>query len=279
MLSRLHFWRLLLLFLAFSAHSSRCRADDLKTDEVCFDAYEQTQISLKNNRLLESQKYALICASGCPEEIANECATWVQTTRSELPSALLSARTKDGVDAVNVSVTVDGNSTPDALQEEVALDPGQHTFVFSRTDGWKKKVVVRLQRGEKRRTITVEVPSATSVPPAPLKFSPMNKTFIISSFSLAAVGYGLAIYGTVAAGSTKSRLNDCQAQGCDQTLIDKGHKQLTLADAGLVVGTVGVIAGVSLLIWGKKTADSSTHARLILLPSAGGAAARFHGTF
>lgn len=247
--------------------------------EKCFTAYEQTQIKLKEGKFTEAQKIAAVCSEGCPDEINEQCRGWGRQAEREVPTVLLFARFEDGKDAQGVRVEVDGS--PSALRREIALDPGEHTIVFRGRDGWEETLEVTVYQGEKRRPIKATVPKKERPPPLVAEEPrPRNgaRNWAIVSFSVGAVGIGVASVATLIALNQKSQLDDC-APGCDPADVNRTKRTLLIADVGAVVGAVGVVSGVAILLWGNPKETKSSRASLELGPLDGGASAIVRGTF
>lgn len=248
--------------------------------EACFTSYEETQVHLKAKEYGKARDLARSCSSGCPAEIVEQCQTWAWEAERDAPSVLLVARLDNGEDAPGVSVTIDGEWKP--LQKEVLLDPGTHEITFSRADGWKYSISVQIHAGEKRRTIRAAVPGeVTDIKPPPLPPAPeVRRTHLpwaAASFSVGALGFGLAGVGTAVAIKQRKVLEEC-APECESKQVKSAHDALTIADVGLVVGAVGVATGISILIWGgPKSARRA--ATLTLSPSSSGLSTVVRGSF
>lgn len=258
--------------------SSPALAQTDGAEELCFRAYEETQVQLKAGHFSKALKLAGQCSSGCPQEITEQCQVWERQADRDAPSVLLFARFEDGKDAPGITVEVDGKES--RLQEELLLDPGQHTIVFRRADGWEDTLDVTIYRGEKRRPIKSNVPvetKGTSSPP-PVK-SHAKRNWAIVAFSVGAVGIGVASAATLIALDQKATLNQCAKEGCDPADVERAKSTLLIADIGAAVGAVGVISGVAILLWGNPAETKSKTATLSLAPLVGGGAGVFAGRF
>ncbi len=220
--------------------------------EACFSAYEETQVRLKAHEYEKARELARSCSSGCPREISEQCQTWSWEAERDAPSVILVARYESGEDAPGVSAAIDGQWR--ALQKEVLLDPGTHEITFTKEDGWSYSVSVKIHPGEKRRTIRASVPKPRDdAPPPPEVELPTPKRHLpwaVTSFSVGAVGFGVAGVFTGLALTQKRDLDQC-APACDERDVARAHDLLTVADVGLVVGAVGLATGIGILIWGK----------------------------
>jgi hypothetical protein len=239
--------------------------------EQCFRAYEETQVELKAARFARALHLAGQCSTGCPQEISEQCQIWARQADRDAPSVLLFARFEDGKDAPGITVEVDGKES--RLQEELLLDPGQHTIVFRRADGWEEALDVTIYRGEKRRPIRSIIPAETGkVAPPPQAKSHAQRNWAIVAFSVGALGIGVATTGTLMALDQRASLDECAEEGCDPRDVDRAKTTLLVADIGAVVGAIGVISGVAILIWGNPAETKSKSATLSFSPTPGGGA-------
>lgn len=269
-----------LLFFSLLLTPRLSHAQEGTVIEACFSAYEETQVRLKAREYGKARELARSCSSGCPQEIAEQCQTWAWEAERDAPSVLLVARLESGEDAPGVSASVDGEWKP--LQKEVLLDPGPHEILFSREDGWKSSFSVQIHPGEKRRTIRAEVPEEAdeAIPPPPPPAPEVRRPHLpwaIASFSVGAVGFGLAGAYTAVALDRRKVLDEC-APECEPKQVQAAHDALTIADIGLIVGAVGAATGVSILIWGgpKSTPKRAT---LTFAPLGSAPSAVLRGSF
>lgn len=275
--------------------SSRARAQEPAAEnrtEVCFSAYEESQVALKENAMIQAQSLALECSRQCPEEIIQACGALLSNIETDIPTALVLARTERGADAKDVSVTIDGVPRNDALGSEIPLDPGPHAFAFQNDGGWKENLSIVVRLGEKRRQIRVLVPNAQKPEPEPPPTPPISPekrrkhwSFSVGISTAAVGGAGLltAIVAGSVALSTKNKLDQtCSGNLCDATYVERKEEifdsWLKAADIGLVVGAVGVAAGTSLLVWGVRN-KWGRRAQIGVMPTIGGASAAITGTF
>lgn len=271
----LFIWAIFVMALLLS-QSALAQTD--QAVEQCFRAYEETQVELKAEHFSKAMSVATQCSSGCPEEISQQCQSWARQADRDAPSVLLFARYEDGKDAPGIVVEVDGSES--RLQEELLLDPGQHTIVFRRSDGWQDVLDVTIYRGEKRRPIKSIVPApAVEILPPPKTKSHAKRNWTIVAFSVGALGIGVATTTTLMALDQRASLDECAEEGCDPRDVDRAKTTLLIADIGAVVGAVGVATGVAILIWGNPAETKRKSATLSFAPLAGGGAGVLSGRF
>jgi hypothetical protein len=256
--------------------SSSAWADDPEVEQ-CFFAYEETQVQLKREHFSRAIALAQQCSDGCPEEISQQCQAWSRQAERDAPSVLFLARFEDGKDAPEISVEVDGESSK--MHEELLLDPGKHTIIFRRDDGWEDTLDVTIYRGEKRRPIKTVVPARAKDTMSPVKKTNHKaRNWAIVSFSVGAVGLAVAGTGTMMALQRRTKLDDC-APSCSEERLQDAREPLLPADIGLAVGVLGVATGVAILLWGNPRETKGAQARLTLTPTQGGAAGILSGHF
>jgi len=250
--------RFLLLSVALLFFSPPGFAQQDDAIEACFSAYEETQVRLRAKEFEKGREIARSCSTGCPREIMEQCQRWAWEAERDAPSVLLVARRESGEDVPGVMATVDGKWKP--LQKELLLDPGHHTITFSRNDGWEHSIDVEIYSGEKRRTIRALVPDEKApdpkLPTAKIRRNP-HVPWAVASFSVGAIGFGVAGTFTLIALDRRSSLDDC-APACDKARVQSVKDALIVADAGLGVGAAGLFTGLGILLWGKPQTQRSS---------------------
>ncbi len=273
-----------LLLLLFTPTVAFAQSGE-KNVEQCFNAYEQTQVLLKTGDFQNAQSAAETCSSGCPEEIVVECKAWLGQINRDMPSVILLARSSRGTEAEGVSVKIDGLSQGPLQQDEtIKLNPGPHSLIFTRDDGWKEEIEIVAHKGEQMRQIRVTVPDRNAPDPLaqPNARNSSTQGWTIASFTLSGLGFAAAATGGIAALSIKGKLSDCD-NVCTgsriESLENTGKNWLLVGDIGLIVGSVGAVSGLAFLIWGDSSDQANPSAQLSLLPTFGGGAGMVTGTF
>jgi len=203
---------------------------------------------------------------------------------ARLPSVTIAVQ---GNAPSDVTVQMDGAKLPPAMVGiPLPVDPGQHVFTATAPGSTSAPVTVTLAEGGKQTVLLSMAPSSEpSVGPAkvstttdPLVDNAPPKghalrTAAYVSFGVGAVGLGLGTVFLLKSGSTRSDSNKlfdaCLADraNCDtnkqNAIISKdsdADSQRNVGVASLIVGGVGVAAGVTLLILDARqhsTAQSS----------------------
>jgi len=269
--------------LLFALASSPGTAAAEKDVEACFEAYEQTQVLLKADDLVNAATSAKHCTEGCPQEISLECKAWASQAKRETPTALFLPRNSDGTDSTDVSIELDGVAYEGEPGVETEVNPGPHEIIFRRDDGWEETVQIVAHKGEKARQIRVNVPPRESADPGPAPEAATSSTtpWAIAAFSMGGLGFGLAAYSGIAALNHRSTLDVCAKtpSGCEKSDLDLMKTYLLLGDVGLAVGAVGAITGASLLLWGSPATPNAPSASVSLGPTVGGGAGFISGRF
>ncbi|WP_394820907.1 hypothetical protein [Pendulispora albinea] len=160
--------------------------------------------------------------------------------------------------------------------------PGTVEVVVERDGADISRRTIKVARGA-RETVQIDVPPPPS-PKAPARAAGGDdRTF--RTLSLIAGGVGLAGMATftVAGLQAKSTFDDldmrCNGTRCREDVssdISHGTTMQTIANVGLVVGVVGIAAGVTLFVVGesKRSSSSSSRAALSVITTGNGIAVR-----
>lgn len=196
-----------------------------------------------------------------------------------------------GAPADGVTVQMDSISLPEAMIGiPLPADPGQHTFKASGT-ATGDPVTVTLAEAAKQTVVlkvhSTGLPAAGAAPIAgpagPIVTSASSpqaeplaadtsqlkgsglRLASYASFGVGAVGLGVGTYFLLKSSSTRSDANklfdDCHTKGpCEDRVNAKdsdANSQRTIGVAGVVVGGVGVAAGITLLVLGSSSSSNS----------------------
>jgi hypothetical protein len=218
-------------------------------------------------------------------EVMKEAPEHAAAIKPKIPKLTI----KVPADLEGVSVTLDGNPIDPKGGEETLVNPGTHKIEATAEKRATYAKEITLEVGESK-TITVKLPLLNgekddSPPPdePPPKETPKPSGGGIPTTALIAGGIGAA--ALIGAGifalkrsSIASDLDgkcggDPKACPADQqSSIDSGKTYTTLTNVFLVVGVVGIGAGVVLWVTAPKDKDKSPPAAAIrLVPSAPGA--------
>ena len=280
----------MLLVLLASAFPSMAQAQEA----VCKSGYERSQISRVRGKLLEAQSLLQQCSSAtCSPSARKRCAASLADVEARLPSVILSAEDRKGVDLVDVAVSIDGEDGPRKLDGRAHdIDPGEHTLVFKLADGQKleRRVLVR----EGARGVSVPVTFGVATAAAASQAAPASAAAPGSSGDAAllamarrtrsavspqkfvgfgAIGVGVvglavgAIFGIKASGTMSGPQCDSATKTCDPGVVDDAKTATQISSIAFVGGAALVAGGVALVILAPKRDNYS--ARLSAAPTVG----------
>jgi hypothetical protein len=226
--------------------------------EECLSAYERTQASRKEGRLIAAREAALVCAqASCPSVLRDDCAGWSVELERTIPTITLVVVEPDGRDATDVAVTLDGAPIRAHLDgRAVPLDPGPHVIKVTREGQPPISRDVVAHEGDKTRKIRIVVAerapapvTATSAPVAETTRPIPTATWVFAGIGAAGL-IGFAAFGFTGDGK-KSELEGCRPN-CSRERIDSAKLSYAMADASLGVAVVGF--GLSALFYALRPA-------------------------
>jgi hypothetical protein len=272
------------------------------TARECAAASEDALSLRKQEKLKDAKDKLLVCsAPTCPGEVRDECARRMTDLTAAQPTVVFDVKDAQGGDLSAVRVSLDGALLVDHLGgAAVAVDAGDHTFVFEASGQTvEKKVVVR--ESEKGRTIQVSFggatpagaaaapaavdatgASATAAPaaaPADQGASSWNgqKTaaVVIGGAGIVGVAVG-SIFGLQAFSKWSTAKTDCSTYGsCGSgTLADSDKSS---AQSAATVSTIAFVVGGAAVVGGAILWFTAPSGSVQVGPTVGGMAMR--GTF
>jgi hypothetical protein len=231
----------------------------------CAAAYEAAQESRAAGQLRKTRERLEFCAQAeCPSFVQRDCSRWFGEVERELPSVRISTRDWDASSG-DVRVSLDGERLEEPLSDRaIALDPGQHEFVFERSGHAPITRTIVAQQGVQNRVLVVDFGSA-GAEQAPADraqtTSPTSlKPFAYAAWGLGAVGLGaFAVMGTIGRSDKRALEDDCVQEGpvkapgvCPREEIDDRNgtidREFLLADIGLILGIAGAVGGTALFL-------------------------------
>lgn len=217
---------------------SFARADDA----ACISAHVEAQRLEKAGKARAARDALVTCAKPeCPAVLVTECSTMLVEIEGSIPTVVLSAKTADGADVGDVEVREGERVMASRLDgKALEVDPGEHTFRFTR-GGAEQAVTVIVLAGDKNRAISVTFGGpAKAVGPASSGERAISPGFWVSG----AVGLaGLALFaGLGGAGLAKKGELDERAcrPDCDSADVDEVRGLFLGADIALGVGLAGL---------------------------------------
>ncbi len=216
-------------------------------------------------------------------EVMKEAPEHAAAIRPKIPKLTI----KVPADVEGVSVTLDGNPIDPKGSEETLVNPGTHKIEANAENRAPFSREVSVDVGESK-TITVKLPSLAGEKeePPPKEEEPPPKeepkkaiptTALIVGGVGAAALLGAGIFALKRSSIASDLDGKCggDPKGCpsdQQDAIDSGRTYTTLTNVFLVLGVVGVGAGVVLWVTAPKDKDKSAPAAALrVVPSAPGA--------
>jgi hypothetical protein len=241
----------------------------------CAAAYEAAQESRAAGQLRKTRERLEFCAQPeCPSFVQRDCSRWFSEVERELPSVRISARDWDGASTEDLQVKLDGERVPEPLADRaIALDPGQHEFVFERTGHAPITRTIVAQQGVQNRVLVVDFgpPSGEAMPGDRVQTGrgASLKPYAYAAWALGAVGFGtFAVMGTIGRSDKQALEDDCPEVDitpgamprpgvCVPSQVDDRNstidREFLFADIGLIVGIAGVVGGTALFLLSPST--------------------------
>lgn len=244
--------------------------------DACVTAYEGGQQLARDRKLVRARAELVLCQRACPTVLVSDCDRWLGDLDGRIPTVLPTVHDAGGNAVADVRVFVDGAPVADRIDgAPLAVDPGEHTFRFERADGAVVETRLTLVEGERGRVVTVTL-SADAVTRVDAASGRGTAALALGGVGLAglAVGAVLGVKGRV----DRSSLEDDCAPYCKASDVDAIRTEWWI---GGVAAGVGVAAlGAAAVLWfTAPSVATAPAARLVVAPTAGGAAAGVHATF
>jgi hypothetical protein len=269
------------------------------TKAACIDSNTKGQDLRREGKLSAAREQFLTCASAsCPSILRDDCTRRLDEVERALPTLVIDAKDAAGQDVSAVTVTVDGAHLADKLAgAPLAVDPGEHVFVFQVAGQAPVTRTFVLKEGERdrRERVVVGAVPPPAIPASPAGASPgAGASPVVSNeaaggqgarkwVGLTVAGIGVAgiaagaVFGILTLSQTSQQKTDCAAAtDCNshaQALAD--HSSATTDGT---IATVGFIAGGALLATGAvlfftgNTASEPARAGLRVTPGIGSVA-------
>jgi hypothetical protein len=274
----------MLLVVMFTGEDAAAAGDK----QACLDAYREAQRGRRDEDLLRAREQLLVCArQECPSVVHGDCVTWLDEVQRAMPSIVLSARSEDGRDLVDVQVTMDGKPLASSLNgKSIDVNPGVHVFrfVFGNLPAVEQKLIV--QKAEKDRVIRVTFAATPGTKPAGSSpASVQAKSRPVPVWAWVAAGAGLIGWGGLAYFGVRfdqkyGELERCDPN-CPSSKIDEASTTRTLAFVSLGVGVVGTGLAAVLYFTRPEVAAPARDNTVSfgVTPTPGGAAAIVRASF
>jgi hypothetical protein len=234
------------------------------TKQQCVSANERAQDLRRAAQLREARKELAVCVSAsCPAPVREDCAARLSEVDAAMPSLVFVAKDHAGNDLSAVLVTMDGLPFADTLDgTAVAVDPGEHKFIFEGEGLPATEKVLVVHEGDKSRHVNVVLGASVVDSPGDSEdgpLAPKNRRTI--GFALGGAGaLGVAIggvFGIVAKTTYDHAWNECgkDARGCTPQGVSDGraaHDQATVSTVAFVTGALLLAGGAALYFSAPK---------------------------
>jgi hypothetical protein len=277
--SRTLFFRPLSLLALVASVSTSSRAH---AENVCLVAAEKAESLRSKERLVQAKAELVKCSSAdCPRPVQTACLRWLDEVKAALPSVVVRAVDRAGMDVLEGTVVVDGTSRA-TLGFAAELDPGPHTITVRR-GAEHGEVKLLIAEGERNRVVLVTLsaqagpaaapPAGAAMPAAEPQRAPAVQS-PPGPGPLPFIAFGVGALGLVSFGvlqvMAQSQYDDLKGScgnACNPDDVDAIRTKVILSAVGLGVGLVGVGGGVGLLLF----SGPSSSATLRLTPRVAGA--------
>jgi hypothetical protein len=247
---------ILVVGLASLLTSQFAFADD-PTKQQCAEADSKAQTLRTDGKLSATREQLQICSNAaCPALIRDDCAQRIDEVNRVQPTIVLSAKSGAGQDLVDVKVTIDGQPFTDKLDgRQLAIDPGDHEFVFTSPgeDPITRHIVIRESEKARAETVTIGKPPVIPTRDQNGPVDP-NAGRTQRYLGLGAAGVGVvgvvvgAVFGLSASSSWSNAQKECpSANNCSQPQAGDDRSN---ALSKSTVSTIGFIAGGVLIAGG-----------------------------
>jgi hypothetical protein len=232
---------------------------DEPTKQQCVGANEAAQDQRRNGKLRSAKESLAICmATTCPGPVRQDCAARFAEIEAVIPTLVFVVRDATGRDVRNAHVTMDGKAVEETAEGvPLAVDPGEHDFVFAAEGLVRTERHLVVREGDKGRRIPVilpvkggaqEVESAPPPPPAKnflADLGPQRQLALgLGTIGVAALVTG-AVFGLVAKVTYDSGVADCPL-GHQQCSTSEGPNDYRTASDEAAVATVAFVGGAVL---------------------------------
>jgi hypothetical protein len=264
---------------------------------ACIAANESSIQLRSSHKLVQARDQSLACAADtCPTMLRDACKKRLEQINASMPSIVFDARDPAGTD-VAVTMTVDGRPTEGLQGAAIALDPGEHTFVFTAAGQPPVEKSFILREGEKDRRESIVIGTAPAVPvgaapppgagsgtpgPAPPPATAGTSWSGQRTIALVAGGVGLAgigvgsVFGLMSRSSWSSSQSECpSSSNCPQHAQavsdhDAASTRAVISTIAFAAGGVALAAGAVLWFTAPRTtSETGPRVSFGLTPSVG----------
>ncbi len=240
--------------------ATRTAAGADATKEQCIAADDAAQALRQAGKLGKAREQLLVCvASGCPGPVREDCAQRLDEVDKAMPTVIFELKDATGNDLSAVTVTMDGQPFAQKVGgAAVAMDPGEHHFVFEAPGAPSTDKTVVVREADKDRRVQVVLGAATATPSDAGQSSTSSAPSDGSTQRLIGLVVGGAgVVGLVIGGVfgvvSKSTYNNAFQNECGSNpnaCSQQGAQDGQTAHSQATTSTVGFTAGGALLAGG-----------------------------
>jgi hypothetical protein len=232
------------------------RPSRAQAPEASCEAVEKTESMRAEGRYRESRVRLLECVNAqCGGDVRRRCAATLQRVDASTPSIVIRAADPSGDDVLDVAVSLGNEPLVSSLDGmAIAIDPGEHHFVFTRPGYAPVLKVIEIAEGEKFRAVDVVIGADPEPAPAAADETPVSDSGgaerAVASATLigvGAVGVASYIWLGLSARSGEDELQSC-APSCSRGKVDSVETRYVLANVSLGVGVLALGAATWLLL-------------------------------
>jgi hypothetical protein len=252
------------------------------TKTQCIDANEAAQPLRKSGKLRAAEERLLVCVrASCPPVVRDDCAQRLTEVRAAEPTVVFVVKDESEHDLSAVRVTMDGVELATKLDgTAIAVDPGEHLFVFEAEGRLKEARTLMLNEGDRGRQERIVLvspvvetaaappppkapePESSAEPPPPLGRRQRQVGIALGGVGLAGVVVS-SIFGIAAKNLYNHALGECgiaasphaNANQCSPNGVTDGnaaHNFATGSTVGFIVSGALIAAGATVYFMAPK---------------------------
>jgi len=253
------------------------------TKEQCIAANDHAQEFRQAGKLSKAREQLLVCvAQGCPGPVREDCAQRLDEVDKAMPTIVFEVKNGSGNDVSAVSVTMDRQPVAAKLSgAAIAVDPGEHLFVFEAEGLPRTEKSLVLHEGEKGRRERIVLVAAQPTPTSAAQPATGGRTPPVLAIVAGGIGVaGLVVGAATALAATSKHATlqgECAGSTCAPSAqgdLDSFHALRTVSAVGYVVGALGIVGGAALWYLAPSR-PSDTSARLWVGPASVGVMGAF----
>jgi hypothetical protein len=269
--------------LVLSARAARSQAPDATCEAV-----ERTEGIRNDGHYRKARALLLECVNAqCGGDVRRRCATTLQKLDAVTPSIVVRAAEPTGDDLTDVSVSLGSEQLVGSLDGiAIPVDPGEHTFTFTRAGHPAVVQTLTISQGEKFRPIDVVIGEAPSLEhsetePVVSPASSGASERAVATGTL--IGIGLVGLGSFAWLGLRARSGEKDLESCDPACsdgaVDSVQARYVLANVSLGVGVVALGTATWLLLTAPSGEVAAEDHGLAIGADHRGAFASYSGRF